>query len=209
MSIAGRQNVLFIGNSITVHGKCSYWWGEWGMAASAQELDYVHQLIDKLKIRGGATNFKCFNFFAWEAMAYDRAETLQLMEGMLNEEWTKVIVQLGENVTDLTSLENDYGELVDFLAMRLPHSKIMLLDNVWNLPKSHDMKCRVAREKGISFVDLSDMWDDESLLCGLGTEVRGDDGKLHIVEHKGVAGHPGNAYMAEIAERLLRCIEQD
>lgn len=59
MSMAGKgsENILFIGNSITLHGKCNYWWGEWGMAASDKEKDYVHQLVKRLEM-GGVTNFK-------------------------------------------------------------------------------------------------------------------------------------------------------
>ena len=46
MLVQGMKQVLFIGNSITLHGKGSYWWGEWSMAASAKSLDYVHQTIN-------------------------------------------------------------------------------------------------------------------------------------------------------------------
>ena len=207
-----RENILFIGNSITLHGKCSYWWGEWGMAASDRELDYVHQVVKGLnkpvegQKRGGTTKFKSFNFFAWEVMAHDRAEALQLIEELLHRDLTAVVIQLGENVNNLTSLEDDYGELIDFIAKKVPQSKIIMLDNVWNLPFSHEMKRRVSKNKGIDFIDLSDMWDDESLFCGLGTSVKGDDNEFHTVEHKGVAGHPGDEYMAEIARRILNCL---
>ena len=40
----GVYNILAIGNSITLHPVCSYWWGSWGMAASSIDKDYVHQV---------------------------------------------------------------------------------------------------------------------------------------------------------------------
>ena len=42
--------VLFLGNSITLHGPAPNigWTGNWGMAASAREKDYVHLLIDRI-----------------------------------------------------------------------------------------------------------------------------------------------------------------
>lgn len=40
----GNYNYFAIGNSITIHGKCDYWWNVCGMAASTLENDYVHQL---------------------------------------------------------------------------------------------------------------------------------------------------------------------
>ena len=40
------QTGLILGNSITLHSPCSYWWGSWGMAASSAEHDFVHILAN-------------------------------------------------------------------------------------------------------------------------------------------------------------------
>lgn len=50
------MEMLFIGNSITLHGKASYWPGEWGMAASTREKDYVHLLMKNCRKAGGRQN---------------------------------------------------------------------------------------------------------------------------------------------------------
>lgn len=34
---------------MTKHPICDYWWGEWGMAASKKQNDYVHLVAEKLK----------------------------------------------------------------------------------------------------------------------------------------------------------------
>jgi hypothetical protein len=33
-SLIKEKKILFLGNSLTLHGHASYWWGSWGMAAS-------------------------------------------------------------------------------------------------------------------------------------------------------------------------------
>lgn len=47
-----KYNALVIGNSITKHGKCDYWWGDYGMAASELNKDYFH-ILDQMFKSGG------------------------------------------------------------------------------------------------------------------------------------------------------------
>ncbi|WP_090477677.1 hypothetical protein [Pseudobutyrivibrio sp. JW11] len=39
--------------------------------------------------------------------------------------------------------------------------------------------------------------------CGVGATVYDDDGKAHVVEHDGVAKHPGDSGRKEIADRII------
>ena len=56
---AKLSRVLFIGNSITKHEPKPEigWYGCWGMAASAEERDYVHILMKKISSRNPETVF--------------------------------------------------------------------------------------------------------------------------------------------------------
>lgn len=51
------RRVLFLGNSITLHGpKADIGWaGDWGMAASSEEKDYVHLVTRALAQHTGST----------------------------------------------------------------------------------------------------------------------------------------------------------
>lgn len=117
IDIMDREKILFLGNSITHHGLASYWWGEWGMAAESRDKDYVHSFVSVLENRDISVEFEIFNFYAWEGMSYDRAETLQLIEPKLSSELSLVVCQLGENVQSVEGLKADYKELISFTPM--------------------------------------------------------------------------------------------
>lgn len=78
-------NYLAIGNSITFHDTCDYWWNKCGMAASKESEDYFHKLCGMLEDKYGSTTAYAYNFSVWEIMENDRAETLPLLDTYLNE----------------------------------------------------------------------------------------------------------------------------
>ena len=51
------NRMLFLGNSITLHGPAPQigWTGNWGLAASAIEKDYVHLLLKRVTAATAAT----------------------------------------------------------------------------------------------------------------------------------------------------------
>lgn len=200
----GQYNYLAIGNSITLHGKADYWWNKNGMAASSEEKDYVHLVQHWLADNKGPDVYMLpYNFAAWELQSHDRAETLAELDKYLSKEIDLVTVQLSENVTDLSTYENDYRELVKYLIEKCPNAQIMIIDDFWDNGTKSEVKKLIADEYHIDFVDLSEIKDRDEYKCGLGTTVYGADGAEHIVEHNGVAKHPGDKGMKYIADSVI------
>ena len=64
----GSPRIMFIGNSITMHGalKSIGWFGNWGMAASAMEKDYVHLFMSGVLERFPNASFCIVQASCWE-----------------------------------------------------------------------------------------------------------------------------------------------
>ena len=122
---------LALGNSITKHGKCGYWWNECGMAASTAEKDYFHLVKAHLETEHDNVNATAYNFSAWEITAADRAQTLLTLEGYLSAKPDLITVQLSENVTDMTDFSGDFAYMLDWLAEKCPEAEIIVIDEFW------------------------------------------------------------------------------
>lgn len=203
--LEGGYNYLAIGNSITDHGTCSYWWSESGMAASTADNDYYHLVTAALSGEKGAFSSHKYNFFAWETQSADRAETLQLLDRYLSPNLSLVTIQLSENVTDTATFATDLAELVNYVKTKCPHAEILLVDDFWSDEKS-DIKRQVATDCGTYFADLGEIRNDPVYQCGLGTTVYDADGGAHVVEHVGVSRHPGDLGMRYIADQILSAL---
>ena len=201
---------LAIGNSITLHPITDFWWGEWGMAASTEENDYYHRTVRGLEKRLNTDiNSVAYNYSVWEVQGYDRTETYEFLDKYLTEGIDLITVQLSENASDLSNYEIDLKVLLQHIEDRCgDDTQVIVIDDFWSAEK-HEMKKVVCDELGIDFVDLSDLRGNDIYQAGMGTIVFGEDGKEHIIEHSGVAAHPGDRGMEVIAERVLELVDND
>ncbi len=136
-------NYLAIGNSITKHPICDYWWNEIGMAASSEQNDYVHLVAEGIGIDA---NVYAFNFYIWEVQSSDRAETLTVLEPYLSQNLNLVTVQLGENVVDRATLEQDYEELIRYIQDRCPQCAGYACRRIWGRhgDRRHEEGCGIT-----------------------------------------------------------------
>ena len=195
---------LAIGNSITKHGMCDYWWTESGMAATEEDKDYVHQVVLELNDKKGSINFFAYNFYAWEVQGTDRAETLQLLDSFLSPQLDLVTIQLGENASDTNTLEQDSEELIRYIAAVCPNAQIMVVGEFWEDSLKDEIKREACLNTEAVFIDLSAIWNNSEYQAGLGTTVYGSDGEEHIIDHEGVARHPNDKAMRYIAEQIIK-----
>lgn len=203
----GRQqiNFLVIGNSITQHGIGEYWWGLWGMAATQKSNDFVHVIANYLS-KNFDVNFDIFNFFQWELMHYDRAETLAMLNKFHGKNYDFIVIQLGENVNNSETFEKDFFELIKNIREKISAgAKIFVVGNFWRNEIVDFIKFKISLMTGSFFVNLMDIQSAEFAI-GTGVEVFGDDGKKHLVTHSGVAKHPNDKAMRICAERILHAL---
>ena len=199
-------NYFAIGNSITSHPLSSYWWNEdIGMAATTADKDYVHLISTVLP---APSKFCAYNFSVWEVQSHDRAETIDLLDGYLSDKLDQVTIQLSENASDISTFEEDYVELIEYVKNGAPNAQIIVIDDFWDSGEKSKMKMSAAEKENVDFVSLEDIKGKDEYQAGLGTVVYDKDGNEHVIEHEGVAAHPGDKGMAYIAEVVEKVIEQ-
>ena len=199
------RKVLFLGNSITRHGpsKAVDWSGNWGMAASSEESDFVHLVTKGLTERmGPAPEIRIENIAAFERGYADYD-----VPGMLKQ-YTAfapdlVIVAIGENVPALSSPEasSKFAESLGKLLNGLKASNnptILVRSCFWaNEPKDKVLH-EVCDDVGGIFVDIHELADDEFNYARSERQFT----------HAGVAAHPGDAGMKAIAYAILEALDQ-
>ncbi len=188
--------LLFLGNSITRHGKAEKlgWCGDWGMAASSKENDYVHKLISKFCQKGIKVSVCIANLSDWERTRnMDLLFTKYLSALRFNADY--VIVRLGENACPdkyLSEFELCYGELTDLFSRN--GAKIVLTDLFWEYEPFDNFVAELAKARGYAFAEIHDLGNDDEMKA------------IGKFSHNGVAVHPGDKGMAEIAERIFRVL---
>ena len=198
-SRGGSKKIMFFGNSITRHEPNASigWHGDWGMAASSIDKDFVHLVVAELDKRYGTVDYCIAQGAMWE-WGYARTEEV------FEEYYSKVrefdadiiVIRIGENITAKKHLELDckpyFSKMVDLLVGDNA-KKVIITDMFW-YAVYNDCFREVCEEKGYTFCHLTDLEEDES------TMAKG------LFEHAGVAGHPGDYGMHCIANRILEKI---
>ena len=189
------KKVMFVGNSITLHGIApSIGWNlECGMAASSKEKDYVHILMKAIDEVTPDSRFCICQVAEWEWAYKDAKEKYPLFETARDFDADIIVVRFIENCPqpdfDIVAFRRELGLFLDFLNKN-QKAAIVLTTGFWKHPGDEAIR-EYARENSMPCVELGDLGElDEMKAVGL-------------FEHEGVAAHPGDLGMKVMAERIF------
>jgi hypothetical protein len=200
---AEARKVLFLGNSITLHSPAPAigWTGNWGMAASAEDKDYVHLVLRSLsgaKRSPSGVMVRNVATFEREYATYDVDKEFKDAREFKAD---LVILAIGENVSPLNSEEakTKFRDSVTKVLRGLKASSsptIIVRSCFWPDPAKDPMLRQACAAVGGIFVDISGLAKDEA------NYARSE----RKFEHNGVAAHPGDRGMKAIADAILKAI---
>lgn len=200
-------NYLAIGNSITWHRICDYWWGEYGMAASEPDKDYYHLVCKALEKEHGEINAECYSFIPWETLSTDRAETLVMLDEHLNKNLDLITIQLGENVIEPSSFDTDFSYLLTYIKEKAPNAELIVVGNFWKNDVVENAKVKSAQDANVKYADITEIMEKNEYRNTIGTEVLGDDLQKHSIQNDAVAAHPNDKAMEYIANKIIELVK--
>lgn len=185
------KSVLVLGNSIVQHGPAPNigWNGNWGMAASAVDSDFVHRLTAEIHIHDTSVKVTCANLVGleWRLGDYNfgRLDSFSTPD--------MLIMRFGENVNDTTVVYGGFIGNYDRAIRHIdPDDKAIkvVVSSFWLRPATNKLLQQYAHKKGYIYVRNDDLLaDSTNSAYGLFTE-------------KGVAEHPSDKGMRRIKERI-------
>lgn len=197
---AGGERMVFLGNSITLHGVMTSigWTNQCGMAASAPEKDYVHLTVADLERRlGRKIDYRVQNIAdferGWKTWNAASLEPLVAFKPSL------LVVAIGENMANLASedaprFEARLTEIINRFRAANSSCRIVLRGVFWANAAKDEALRHVAERTGAKFVVTEDL--------GRRNEMKA----IGLFEHPGVQHHPGDRGMAEIAKRIVEAL---
>lgn len=188
--------VMFVGNSITLHGILHEigWHNEWGMAASAKDKDYVHLLQANIKKIDPEATFCICQVAEWERKYKEGSTVLSLYEAARDFGADLIILRFIENVPkdgyESEVFLHELNNLVNYLN-GTGKAKLIITTGFWKHPGDNDIRT-FAKERGIPCVELGDLGERNEMKA------------VGLFAHNGVANHPGDLGMQNIADRIFK-----
>ena len=197
------RRILFLGNSITLHGPNADigWTGNWGMAASARDKDYVHLVGTALaRHTGFAAQIKIENIADFERN-YATYDVDEHVKDLFAFDPDLVVLAVGENVPALGSKEAQAqfkAAVMKILecALTQRHPLVVVRSSFWADPAKDQALREVCQEIDGIFVDAG----------SIGREASNAARSERPIGHDGVASHPGDKGMKALADAIVEAV---
>jgi len=192
--------VLFLGNSITNHEECLDigWEHDFGMAASARDNDYVHILMKRFQEKDKDAIFMIAHVADWERNYKNGSDLFTKYKEAREFNADIIIMRAIENCPnddfDKTVFKKQYMNLINYFNSN-GNAKIILTTSFWQ-HNGDDTIQEIGDELGYSVIYLGDLGEDDDMKA------------IGLFDHTGVANHPGDKGMLEIAERIWKYLNK-
>lgn len=193
-----KIRILFVGNSITLHGRLPEkgWDLDCGMAASAPEKDYVHLVVAKIKEKYDPNvTFGILQVANYERRFAEVTPDELYHERKANELCADIVIMFfganvpktyDENGNGVKSFGQAYEDLRNYLDLGESNT-IYHSMGFYVRPVLDEEKRAVAEKYGEVYIDISDIRERD--------------------DTHGRFNHPGDVGMAAIADRFFEVIE--
>ena len=197
------RRILFLGNSITLHGPKADigWTGNWGMAASSEDKDYVHLVTSALARHTGSRPQILVSNIAGFERNYATYDVDSQMKDLFAFDPDLVVLTIGENVPALGSEEAKTqfkAGVMSILrcAMAKRHPLVVVRSCFWADAAKDEVLRQACQEVGGIFVDAGPLGRDPA------NAARSE----RSFAHAGVAGHPGDKGMKALAGAIVEAV---
>ena len=195
---ATYRRILFVGDSITKSAPQVAklgWAGNWGMAASAEDKDYVHLFLNRLaKEQGGDRP----TYLVAGGRGGKIPDKVAVKQQFTDFKADLAIVQLGENDAENVTVEGfqrPYEEILQAIRAGNPEAKIICM-GVWSPPQGNPTKDKFIKAAcqayGATFADMS----------AANPKPENKAEAENRFSHKGVNWHPGDKGMEAYSQAI-------
>ncbi len=191
--------VLFVGNSITLHGILEEigWYNQCGMAASRPENDYVHLCIEEIRKTQPDSAFAIAQVADWERNYINGSECLENYSLAREFNPDVIIMRCIENCPwqDFSRKDflREYKALINYFNLS-GKASVIITEGFWKHSGNSDIK-KVSEEMNYPFIPLEDLGENDAMKA------------IGEYEHGGVQQHPNDLGMKNIAERILNALK--
>lgn len=193
------KKILILGNSITQHGPAPAigWNGNWGMAASSRDKDFVHLLEARVLEKAPAASVMAGNIANTFERKFWAVDTVDFFR-FKNYKAGLIILKIGENVPDSLANSHKLGDHIESLIKYVSGNgnvKVCLVGSFWPKHYTNQLMKQISEQNNWEYVSLDGLYENRQEYTAIGT-----------YQDPGVAMHPNDAGMRAISEKIWQKI---